>query len=133
MADHSSGGPDPKLQGPHSPLRDARPRKDPLPQARLFLVDFAPAAGRDDDSHNRSQHRPRHRTSRRNRAIWDYLQLPRPGSGGEANPESDARSGRKADQRVPLAMTWFLDRKSTRLNSSHLVISYAVFCLKTKE
>src|SRR5688500_11964622 len=25
-----------------------------------------------------------------------------------------------------------LDRKSTRLNSSHLVISYAVFCLKTK-
>src|SRR5256885_11716084 len=24
------------------------------------------------------------------------------------------------------------DRKSTRLNSSHLVISYAVFCLKTK-
>src|SRR5688500_12602457 len=26
----------------------------------------------------------------------------------------------------------FLDRKSTRLNSSHLVISYAVFCLKKK-
>src|SRR5256885_11780352 len=26
-----------------------------------------------------------------------------------------------------------LDRKSTRLNSSHLVISYAVFCLKTKK
>src|SRR5688500_19670430 len=26
----------------------------------------------------------------------------------------------------------FVDRKSTRLNSSHLVISYAVFCLKKK-
>src|SRR5688500_19430121 len=26
----------------------------------------------------------------------------------------------------------YLDRKSTRLNSSHLVISYAVFCLKKK-
>src|SRR5256885_13262007 len=26
----------------------------------------------------------------------------------------------------------FRDRKSTRLNSSHLVISYAVFCLKKK-
>src|SRR5256885_8328339 len=26
----------------------------------------------------------------------------------------------------------FLDRKSTRLNSSHLVTSYAVFCLKKK-
>src|ERR1039457_2639520 len=31
--------------------------------------------------------------------------------------------------------TWshgYADRKSTRLNSSHLVISYAVFCLKKK-
>src|SRR2546426_3529182 len=27
----------------------------------------------------------------------------------------------------------WLDRKSTRLNSSHLVISYAVFCLKKKK
>src|SRR2546426_2373999 len=26
----------------------------------------------------------------------------------------------------------YADRKSTRLNSSHLVISYAVFCLKKK-
>src|SRR2546426_9372048 len=28
---------------------------------------------------------------------------------------------------------FFADRKSTRLNSSHLVISYAVFCLKKKK
>src|SRR5437867_5509176 len=27
---------------------------------------------------------------------------------------------------------WRLDRKSTRLNSSHRTISYAVFCLKKK-
>src|ERR1039458_10426032 len=27
----------------------------------------------------------------------------------------------------------FIDRKSTRLNSSHLGISYAVFCLKKKK
>src|SRR5690606_15585863 len=26
-------------------------------------------------------------------------------------------------------LTWYLDRKSTRLNSSHVKISYAVFCL----
>src|SRR5256885_6861447 len=32
----------------------------------------------------------------------------------------------------PLDMTG-VDRKSTRLNSSHLVISYAVFCLKKKK
>src|SRR5256885_12559471 len=31
-----------------------------------------------------------------------------------------------------LTFTDHSDRKSTRLNSSHLVISYAVFCLKNK-
>src|SRR5256885_12884596 len=31
-----------------------------------------------------------------------------------------------------LARYHLVDRKSTRLNSSHLVISYAVFCLKKK-
>src|SRR5256885_3805881 len=31
------------------------------------------------------------------------------------------------------ALDQALDRKSTRLNSSHLVISYAVFCLKKKQ
>src|SRR5438034_402896 len=33
----------------------------------------------------------------------------------------------------PLAESTDLDRKSTRLNSSHTVISYAVFCLKKKK
>src|SRR5258708_25051612 len=28
---------------------------------------------------------------------------------------------------------WIEDRKSTRLNSSHQIISYAVFCLKKKK
>src|SRR5438034_3037103 len=32
-----------------------------------------------------------------------------------------------------LAVHRALDRKSTRLNSSHTVISYAVFCLKKKK
>src|SRR5690606_39294026 len=30
------------------------------------------------------------------------------------------------------ALAWTADRKSTRLNSSHVKISYAVFCLKKK-
>src|SRR5256885_5864694 len=34
---------------------------------------------------------------------------------------------------LPGADFWNRDRKSTRLNSSHLVISYAVFCLKKKK
>src|SRR5256885_10939131 len=33
----------------------------------------------------------------------------------------------------PLNESFDGDRKSTRLNSSHLVISYAVFCLKKKK
>src|SRR5438552_14858674 len=32
----------------------------------------------------------------------------------------------------PLHFAELLDRKSTRLNSSHQIISYAVFCLKKK-
>src|SRR5438270_2656352 len=34
--------------------------------------------------------------------------------------------------RLVLILTLVLDRKSTRLNSSHSQISYAVFCLKKK-
>src|SRR5256885_11868055 len=33
-------------------------------------------------------------------------------------------------RRAVSSWTFVIDRKSTRLNSSHLVISYAVFCLK---
>src|SRR3712207_7270239 len=33
----------------------------------------------------------------------------------------------------PLPYCFSIDRKSTRLNSSHANISYAVFCLKKKE
>src|SRR5690606_41581376 len=35
--------------------------------------------------------------------------------------------------RRPVASRTPLDRKSTRLNSSHVKISYAVFCLKKKK
>src|SRR5256885_10249348 len=52
-----------------------------------------------------------------------------------------ARTALAVDARRPaswiethiLIVTGNLDRKSTRLNSSHLVISYAVFCLKKKK
>src|SRR5688500_20092738 len=39
---------------------------------------------------------------------------------------------RGPSRRTRKGPTWPSDRKSTRLNSSHLVISYAVFCLKKK-
>src|SRR5438552_18928559 len=36
-------------------------------------------------------------------------------------------------RRVELGLSLAEDRKSTRLNSSHQIISYAVFCLKKKK
>src|SRR5690349_23928991 len=36
-------------------------------------------------------------------------------------------------QTMLVIVHWVLDRKSTRLNSSHVEISYAVFCLKKKK
>src|SRR5260221_10415581 len=40
---------------------------------------------------------------------------------------------RYAPQDAPAKLSTDIDRKSTRLNSSHTVISYAVFCLKKKK
>src|SRR5256885_2551845 len=62
------------------------------------------------------------------------------------DPRVDALRGCVAVERGPLVLcaesldlrtsgprSTATDRKSTRLNSSHLVISYAVFCLKKKK
>src|SRR3712207_9362586 len=47
--------------------------------------------------------------------------------------ERPARDGEVAlDRERPVAEVRHEDRKSTRLNSSHANISYAVFCLKKK-
>src|SRR5256885_13175326 len=43
-----------------------------------------------------------------------------------------ARPPVRANNRIRPGTKILVDRKSTRLNSSHLVISYAVFCLKKK-
>src|SRR5258708_21574589 len=60
-------------------------------------------------------------------------------------PEDVTAFLQEADARAPLALCVFniganvnfpildTDRKSTRLNSSHQIISYAVFCLKKKK
>src|SRR5437588_8870930 len=47
-------------------------------------------------------------------------------------PASNAMLGAERALR-PVAHPPYEDRKSTRLNSSHTVISYAVFCLKKKK
>src|SRR5438034_8370392 len=48
--------------------------------------------------------------------------------------EGDSGLAKLADHKIEVPETLdLLDRKSTRLNSSHTVISYAVFCLKKKK
>src|SRR3712207_7901210 len=56
----------------------------------------------------------------------------RPGGGVHPGGLADALVGDRA-QRVVVQLRDQQDRKSTRLNSSHANISYAVFCLKKKK
>src|SRR2546426_4117793 len=70
---------------------------------------------------SRRRGRPARREGARDKARHDVrraasLKMPSPAHLGLAGVARDRR-----------------DRKSTRLNSSHLVISYAVFCLKKKK
>src|SRR2546426_5961295 len=48
-------------------------------------------------------------------------------------PLAGDERGRAAESQGRASIPSSPDRKSTRLNSSHLVISYAVFCLKKKK
>src|SRR5205814_10573161 len=54
-------------------------------------------------------------------------------STGESHPRGDLHAGTLACAASIMLDESESDRKSTRLNSSHLGISYAVFCLKKKK
>src|SRR5256885_11162472 len=66
-----------------------------------------------------------HRRRQRGNAAGDFA--PEPVGLAECRAFGQGRAHGRHAQGARLA-----DRKSTRLNSSHLVISYAVFCLKKK-
>src|SRR5256885_10990284 len=81
--------------------------------------------------------RSAHQRPARGMAFWGFR---------EAATQEHGKRSRRQGQQSPQGRcrgqyrgsAWFVtrntctDRKSTRLNSSHLVISYAVFCLKKK-
>src|SRR5438309_4214528 len=63
----------------------------------------------------------------------DAVELPRDTGAELKYYDPHGRKGSSAAMRIgPLEMPVKQDRKSTRLNSSHSSISYAVFCLKKK-
>src|SRR5256885_13104312 len=69
--------------------------------------------------------------------LFPYTTLFRSGIADERHPPAVGRPGRHIDRALAAVHVADhtrgpTDRKSTRLNSSHLVISYAVFCLKKK-
>src|SRR3989454_9115530 len=64
--------------------------------------------------------------------VWAKMEHLNPGGSLKDRPVLRMLLGALADGRLQPGKI-ILDRKSTRLNSSHLVISYAVFCLKKKK
>src|SRR3989454_8838637 len=86
------------------------PRSTLFPYTTLFR---SPEAARRPLTAGSSPARPRGRRRPRPTRESRRAPAPRPHRGPVRRPEGD--------------------RKSTRLNSSHLVISYAVFCLKKKK
>src|SRR2546427_1254166 len=66
--------------------------------------------------------------------LFPYTTLFRSLAYSVARPAEDSRAPNSSAFRTgcPASRRW-IDRKSTRLNSSHSQISYAVFCLKKKK
>src|SRR2546430_8752732 len=63
--------------------------------------------------------------------VWrEFLQAP---AGGDPSPRAGAARRRALVRGPGREVRDSQDRKSTRLNSSHSQISYAVFCLKKKK
>src|SRR5256885_10823025 len=65
--------------------------------------------------------------------LFPYTTLFRSPSIGRPTKLSRPKYRISTTSRSTTVATSTKDRKSTRLNSSHLVISYAVFCLKKKK
>src|SRR3712207_7426984 len=92
------------------------PRSTLFPYTTLFRSRRQPVEGRRDPLRVDLEREGR-------RATLD--ELGRDAARGDAGAAAERPESRRADPRP--------DRKSTRLNSSHANISYAVFCLKKKK
>src|SRR5438132_181320 len=93
-------------------------------QARAHGTDRGPQQQHRDDQFRQvaGQERQRAEPDRTGAAAGQNRELGEPAQGNENQPRGH---GERDSRDAPA-----IDRKSTRLNSSHTVISYAVFCLK---
>src|SRR2546422_4679934 len=94
------------------------PRSTLFPYTTLFR-----SPGKGERAHGGGMNRARSKQPKRN------YTSPRAGIAFAKEARAADGSGGKPDQPAQV----FGDRKSTRLNSSHGYISYAVFCLKKKK
>src|SRR2546430_11571316 len=78
------------------------------------------------------EYRTRHRRDADDRLLEFRERGTRPDERG-LEPEAASQERDLGRQAAALHRILHLDRKSTRLNSSHSQISYAVFCLKKKK
>src|SRR2546427_3254635 len=86
----------------------------------------------DDERDDGQQSVPDHLETRLDEDVVERLLERRPARLLIAHPDQDAdEHGRHVLQHMATVLVG--DRKSTRLNSSHSQISYAVFCLKKKK
>src|SRR5207244_5300564 len=94
------------------------PTPTPFPYTTLFRSRAHDQARRDRERRQR----------RRPTASGIHVHLLR-----SANPHTDGRHCMPSVRQYNVRPMPRQDRKSTRLNSSHQIISYAVFCLKKKK
>src|SRR5439155_4636116 len=106
---------------PYSPSFLCLIRRAPPPPLFPYTTLFRSSSCRGHRPSARS--RARHHRAGRRRA--------RPATGRARSPGSRCEASIQPEE-LAEGVGETLDRKSTRLNSSHVAISYAVFCLKKK-
>src|SRR2546430_1711818 len=105
----------------------------PLPLFRLSLVSWIRCKPRKPGSLRWPERNPEPRTKVRRRTVQPAATERDFSINSTLTRESKLRSVKQLLPGLELPAEYRADRKSTRLNSSHSQISYAVFCLKKKK
>src|SRR5438094_6748802 len=103
-----------------------------------MLIDYSEGQVKDCCQHHNSFYLHIHSFPTRRSSDLEAKSFAMPASRSQRSPRSFMAAARRVKRRAAsilvamLASFSWIDRKSTRLNSSHRTISYAVFCLNKK-